>query len=310
MRLVVLGSGSTVPHPKRSSSGYWLETNGGTLLLDCSASVASRMAANGLDWPNLDAIWISHFHLDHVGGLAPLLAGTKHSAQMKQRTKPLKIFGPAGLKGLIERFSDVNNYRLLEQPFPVEVIEIDEQEVFEILPSVEAVAMSTPHTDESHAIHIRDSDKTTLVYSADTGFSEVIAAFANRVDLFILECTFIRNKPVKKHLELAEAIFLIRKAHPKCAMLTHFYPEWDEANFEDEVAKFEPLWWAGFQENGQFRCHPRRPEWPGRGSIVRPDGSPSRACGAPGMTPMTYCNACYAKALLPPSPISTANRPR
>src|SRR5262245_19596696 len=127
MKLVVLGSGSTVPHPRRASAGFWLETSSGTLLLDCSASVASRMAANGLDWPNLDAIWISHFHLDHVGGLAPRLAGTKHSAEMKGRTKPLRIFGPKGLKMLINRFSDVNNYRLLEQPFPVEVIEIEEQ---------------------------------------------------------------------------------------------------------------------------------------------------------------------------------------
>lgn len=241
MKLVVLGSGSTAPHAKRSSSGYWLETIGGTLLLDCSASIGSRMAANQLDWPNLDAIWISHFHLDHCGGLAPLLAGTKHSSEMKERRKPLKIFGPAGLKGLIGRFSDVNNYRLLEQPFPVEVIEVEEQHPFEILPGVEAVALKTPHTDESHAIHIRDTDEKTLVYSADTGFSEIVGAFANRVDLFILECTFVRDKPVKKHLELAEAMFLIRKGHPKRAMLTHFYPEWDDVDFDKEVAKFEPM---------------------------------------------------------------------
>lgn len=240
MELVVLGSGSTVPHPKRASAGFWVETTGGKLLLDCSASIASRMAANGLDWQNLDAIWISHFHLDHVGGLAPLLAGTKHAPEMKHRTKPLKIFGPRGLRGLIDRFSDVNNYRLLEQPFPVGVIEIGALEKFEILPGVEAVAMPTPHTDESHAIHLRDKNGKTLVYSADTGFGEPIAAFAKGVDMFILECTFVRDKPVEKHLELAEAIFLIRKARPKQAMLTHFYPQWDEVNFETEVAKFEP----------------------------------------------------------------------
>lgn len=240
MKLVVLGSGSTVPHAKRASSGYWLETSGGTLLLDCSASIGSRMAANNLDWPNLDAIWISHFHLDHCGGLAPLLAGTKHSDEMKQRTKPLKIFGPAGLKSLIDRSSDVNDYRLLEQPFPVEVIEVAEMEPFEIISRIEAVALKTPHTDESLAIHIRDREMT-LVYSADTGFSEVIATFANRVELFILECTFVRDKPIQTHLELAEAMFLIRKAHPKRAMLTHFYPEWDDVDFEAEIAKFEPM---------------------------------------------------------------------
>jgi ribonuclease BN (tRNA processing enzyme) len=46
---------------------------------------------------------------------------------------------------------------------------------------------------------------------------------------------------VKKHLELAEAIFLIRKADPKRAMLTHFYPEWDNVDFAAEVARYGPL---------------------------------------------------------------------
>jgi ribonuclease BN (tRNA processing enzyme) len=240
MKLVVLGSGTSIPHPKRASSGYWLETRGGTILLDCSASVGTRMAANGLDWPNLDAIWISHFHLDHVGGLAPFLAGTKHSVEMKTRTKPLRIFGPVGLKDLIDRFSDVHNYRLLEQPFPVEIVEVEALEPFEILSGVEATTMKTPHTPESHAIHIRDPE-TTLVYSADTGFDKSLATLANQVDLLILECSFSKDKPAEKHLELAEAMYLVRKAKPKRAMLTHFYPEWDKVNFDEEVARFSPM---------------------------------------------------------------------
>ncbi len=242
MRLVVLGSGSTVPHAARGSSGYWLETfSGAKILLDCSASIGSRMAANGLDWPNLDAIWISHFHLDHCGGLAPLLAGTKHAQVMKNRKKPLRLFGPTGLKALVARFDAVNNYRLLEQPFPVEIVEIEELEKFEIVSGVEAFAMSTPHTSESHAIHIRDSDDKTLVYSADTGFTEALCALAKRVDLFILECTFLKDKPIEKHLELAEAMHLVRKAHPKRAMLTHFCPEWDDVDFQLEVERFDPM---------------------------------------------------------------------
>ncbi len=240
MKLTVLGSGTSIPHPKRSSSGYWLETTGGTVLLDLSASVPLRMAQEGLNWAELDAVWISHFHLDHCAGISPFLAGTKHAGNMKDRKKPLRFFGPTGIAKLIAEFNSVNNYRLLEQPFPVEIIEVEQLEKFEILPGVEAVACKTPHTDESHAIHIRDADEKTLVYSADTGFDEVIAAFANGVDLFILECTFIRDKPILKHLELAEAIYLIRKSKCKRAMLTHFYREWDNVDFLEEVRKKDP----------------------------------------------------------------------
>ncbi len=239
MELTVLGSGTSVPNAKRSSSGFWLQTNGGSILLDCSASAIHRMAQEKLDWPGLDAIWISHFHLDHCGGLAPFLFGTKHAPIMQNRTKPLRIVGGKGLRNLVTKFSDANNYNLLEQPFPIEFIEMAHLEKIEILDGVEAVAYSTIHTEDSHAIHLREND-STFVYTADTGFDETLATFARRVDLLLMECSFIRNKPIDKHLELAEAIHLIRRAEPSLAVLTHFYPEWDEVSFVEEVSKLSP----------------------------------------------------------------------
>lgn len=235
MKLVVLGSGTTVPHAQRASSGFWLETSGGSIMLDFSAPMPLRMAQESLEWPKLDSIWISHFHLDHCGGLGPFLAGTKHAPQMRSRTKPLRIFGPAGLKKLIKRFDAVNDYGLLNQPFPVEIVEVTHNQKFEIVPGVEAVACRTPHTDESLAIRVTDRDEKTLVFSADTGFDELLATLANQVDLFILECSFLQNKTKTKHLELAEAIFLIRRSRCKRAMLTHFYAEWDEVDLANEV---------------------------------------------------------------------------
>jgi ribonuclease BN (tRNA processing enzyme) len=178
--------------------------------------------------------------MDHCGGLGPLLAGFKHAPLMRSRTEPLRIFGPGGLSDLIDRLNDINNYRLLQQSFHVEIVEIGELEKFEILPGIEAVALDTLHTYESHAIHIRDKE-TTLFYSADTGFDKRISALARNVDLLILECTFLKNKPVEKHLELAEAIYLINKAKSRRAMLTHFYPEWDAVNFSEEVEQHSPM---------------------------------------------------------------------
>lgn len=239
MKLVVLGSGTTIPHPTRCSSGFWLETDGGSIMLDFSAAMTSRLAAEHLPWHELDAIWISHFHMDHCGGLGPFLAGTKHAPQMRSRQKPLTIFGPKGISELIEAFNAPYEYGLLEQPFPVVVTAVLPNEPFEILNGSEAVAYSTQHTEESLAIRIRDELGRTIVYSADTGFDSVLPTFANQADLFVLECTFLRNKPKIKHLELSEAVHMIRRSKCKRAMLTHFYPEWDGKNLDEEVRRID-----------------------------------------------------------------------
>ena len=61
MNVIVLGSGNAVPHPRRSSAGFWVDTDGGSLLLDLGPSVLLRLAEESVDWPKVDAIWILTF---------------------------------------------------------------------------------------------------------------------------------------------------------------------------------------------------------------------------------------------------------
>ncbi|PYS50622.1 MAG: hypothetical protein DMF68_06555 [Acidobacteria bacterium] len=240
MNLIVLGSGTSVPHKERASTSHWLETASGSLLLDASAAAVHRMAQEDLDWVNLDAIWISHFHLDHVGGLAPLLFGTKHAPQTKSRRKPLNVFGGRGLKKLFRAFDEANDYKLLKQPFPIEIREVAPRTEFEILPHLRAETFSTPHTRESLAIRLTEADGTSLVYTSDTGYTDALATFARGVDLFLMECSFPRNKPVETHLELKDAMLLALKAGPRKVMLSHLYPEWDGVDMVSEAKKLWP----------------------------------------------------------------------
>lgn len=239
MKLTILGSGTSVPHPERASPAHWLETPNGTLLLDISADAPHRMAQESLDWTNLDAIWISHFHLDHMGGLPTFLFGTKWAPQTQNRTKPLRIFGPEGLRDIVETISESNDYGLLEQPFPVEFVEVAAAANFEILPGITATTLKTPHTKESLALGLKDEDSKLFVYTSDTGFSEDLGPFAKHAALLLMECSFRRNKPVQKHLELADAMRLAHECAPEKLVLTHLYPEWDNI---DLAAEARPLW--------------------------------------------------------------------
>ena len=240
MRLVVLGSGTSVPHPQRAASAHWLDAASGSLLLDASAACVHRMAQENLNWVELDAIWISHFHLDHVGGLAPFLFGTKHAPQTRERRKPLTIYGGHGLKKLLTAFDEAGDYNLLQQPFPVEVHEVAPRAEFELLPGLQAQTLSTPHTSESLAIRLTEEDGASLVYTSDTGYTDALGEFAAGTQLFMMECSFWRNKPIETHLELSDAMRLARRASPRKVLLTHLYPEWDCIDISAEARKDWP----------------------------------------------------------------------
>ena len=242
MQLVVLGSGTSVFHPRRAAAGFWLETETGSILLDCSADAPHRMAQENLDWPNLDAIWISHLHLDHCAGLAPFLFGIKWAAGIDERKQPLRIFGCQGIEKLLKAIDDAHNYKLFDQEFAVEIHEFAPTEsahAFDLLTGLKAETISTPHRAESLAIRLTGPSGATLVYTSDTGFSEAVADFARDADLLILECSFYRDTPTPKHLELADAMRIAKLAGPKQLLLTHLYPEWDAIDLESEAQK---LW--------------------------------------------------------------------
>ena len=241
MRLIVLGSGTSLPHALRSSTAHWLETESGTVLLDISADAGHRMAEEQLDWASLDAIWISHFHLDHVGGLAPFLFATRNAPQTQSRTKPLLVYGPQGFIKLLSTVDESNNYRLLQQPFPVKLSEADPAIPFQILPGLDARTFSTPHTKESLAIRLKDKSGSTIVYTSDTGYSEELADFAAGATVLLMECSFYKNKPVEKHLELEDALRIANKCQPQTLVLTHLYFEWDGIDLHAESQKV----WSG-----------------------------------------------------------------
>lgn len=228
MNLTVLGSGCSWSTARRASAGFWLETIAGSIVLDVSAAIPLRAAQENLDLANLDAIWISHFHLDHCGGLAPLLFGTKYQPETQNRRKPLKIYGARGLNDLLKTFDAAGDYNLLKQPFPVEVIELAPNAEFEILPNIAAKTFSTGHTTESLAIRLTEQKSgKSFVYTSDTGFDPKLGEFARDADLLLIECSYCREKAFLQHLNLAEVLEIVRLANPRAAMIGHLYPEWD-----------------------------------------------------------------------------------
>ena len=97
--LLVLGSGSGAPTQHRFASAYALVVTGKLFLLDCGAPVSTLLYRYGLDPTDVQAVFLSHWHLDHVANLGLLLSQN----HQHKRIKPLKIYGPKGTRGKVKR---------------------------------------------------------------------------------------------------------------------------------------------------------------------------------------------------------------
>src|SRR6478736_5962769 len=73
MKLTVVGCSPAWPNPGGAQSGYLVE-DPGRLLLDCGPGVLARLRETE-GWPLVDAIVITHFHLDHWGDVVPCVWG-------------------------------------------------------------------------------------------------------------------------------------------------------------------------------------------------------------------------------------------
>ena len=70
MKLKVIGCPPAWPNPGGAQSGYLVEGPPGRVLLDCGAGVLAKLRELE-DWPRIDAICLTHFHLDHWGDVVP-----------------------------------------------------------------------------------------------------------------------------------------------------------------------------------------------------------------------------------------------
>jgi ribonuclease BN (tRNA processing enzyme) len=93
--LQVLGSGGPELNDKRASTSYLIWIDGkARILIDLGPGSLVNFEHSGADVADLDAILLTHLHVDHSADLPALIKGSFFS----QRDRDLPILGPSGSK--------------------------------------------------------------------------------------------------------------------------------------------------------------------------------------------------------------------
>ncbi|MBQ3141417.1 MAG: MBL fold metallo-hydrolase [Clostridia bacterium] len=91
MELYTLGTSHGATEPGRACSSNLVTINGHGYLFDCGCSVESKMTDLGLPIDAVRAVFMSHMHEDHVGGLSAII---KRFVTYHPNAAPLQVYFP------------------------------------------------------------------------------------------------------------------------------------------------------------------------------------------------------------------------
>jgi ribonuclease Z len=95
--LVFLGTSASMPTAQRAPAALLVRRGGERLLFDCAEGTQRQLQRSNVGLPDLEEIFLTHFHADHFLGLPGML---KTFALRGRDDLPLTVYGPPGLKGL------------------------------------------------------------------------------------------------------------------------------------------------------------------------------------------------------------------
>ena len=245
VEVVVLGSGGPFANPTRVSSGFVvLEDDRPSALIDAGGGVFERLGRSGIAPASLDLVLLTHLHIDHSGGLAPIV----FSAWMEGRQGPVRLIGPAplgeqpGAARFVEAlFGESGAWSYLHsfEGFGIDVVEMpSESEGAEVhpvpvdTPRVRSVAV--PHgMMPTLAYRVDMPDGASVVFSGDVqGEHDPLVELARSCDLLVCDFALPERETEHGHLHAKPSEVGRLAARSGCSrlLLTHVMPE-----LEDEI---------------------------------------------------------------------------
>lgn len=180
-----LGTGGAVGTAERDNTCFVIRRNRALFLVECPGSVMAKFDRMGLDSRNVEGIFISHIHPDHVYGLPSFV----HSHYETPRRVPL--FGSRETvtfcRGLLEYF-DLFREKIQFRTHPVA---LSSKESHAMDNGLTVMSIAVPHSSSSSAFlfHFPEED-IRLLYSGDTPPSAALLHEAGRVDVLLHDCSF------------------------------------------------------------------------------------------------------------------------
>lgn len=210
MKITVIGMWGGFPKKEGPCSGYLVEQDGFSMLIDCGSGVLVKLQ-EFIDLNEINDVLLSHYHYDHASDVGAYLFSRLVNTQLGRVDESLTIYGPQ---------DEMKEQEFTSVPY-TEFQAIDEESELHIGP-FQLNFLKTIHPVETYAMKISNGKKR-FVYTADTSFTKGLVDFAKGADLLIAECSLYEGMDGKNsgHMNAREAGMLAKKAGAHKTLLTH-----------------------------------------------------------------------------------------
>ena len=272
--VTLIGTGDPVPRVDRFGPATLVEAGSHRLLFDAGRGVTQRLGQLDISLSEIDVVFITHFHSDHLSGLPDLWLTGWLPPPFGRRTQPLRVVAPEGMSNILEGFRQAFDpdirIRIVDEQLPPRGIEFDLREfsangvVFD-RDGVVVTAFAVDHGQyikPSYGYRV-DYSGRSVVISGDTRFDENLIAAARGADVIIHEVAAARDDLLEfderiqlildHHTSPEEAGIVFDRVGPRLAVYSHFVllssPDVPEVSM-DELLRRTRTEYAGPLEAG------------------------------------------------------------
>jgi ribonuclease BN (tRNA processing enzyme) len=238
----IIGSGAPNYSTARASASVLISNGTTKILVDMGNGTQANLNKLGIDDKNLNALLITHHHLDHNEELAPLFI---HALLGRNS---FSIYGPPNTENFISSYlklyeEDIN-YRLSKSNRTLNsrsnsfvVKDLMGNDSLNVN-GIKITTLKVPHTIYTIAYRF-EYEGTSIVVTGDLTYTKDLAAFANNADFLIIDAGGMLfkggNNPYKSgkigqrntkveaaHVNLQESSLMAKEAQIKTLVYTHF----------------------------------------------------------------------------------------
>jgi ribonuclease BN (tRNA processing enzyme) len=230
MKVVIIGSGSSVPDPDRCASSQVIIVGNEPLLFDCGPGAGMNLMKASISPVAIHRFFLTHLHMDHCLEFPSIVFGS----YLMGRKDKVRLYGPPGTAAFCKlSFEKV-------YPYVPEIVQIIRKEGLKVVPkevqqglvcqtdSYRVLSTPVQHGLRTLAYRI-ESKEGTVVISGDTRPSNAVIELAKGADLLLHECSVLDDmaKFAKDsyHSTASEAGYVAEQAGVKRLVLTHLFPQ-------------------------------------------------------------------------------------